>query len=175
MEIIVTRKKRVGGPGKCLQSKTCPHHRPPRLVLEAQVAGREGQLVQEAQVAGRPALGIVRVERQRNKLTSLGLGRCGIGPTGAAEIAEYVSVGVLTNLKLGHNRIRDEGAKALADALRVNRVLTNLNLRNSDIGPEGGKAIGEALAAFGKLRGKRGKRFRGKRSQQGADQARRLV
>ena len=37
------------------------------------------------------ALGIVRVERQRNKLTSLGLARCGIGPTGAAEIAEYVS------------------------------------------------------------------------------------
>jgi len=33
----------------------------------------------------------VRVERQRNKLTSLGLARCNIGPTGAAEIAEYVS------------------------------------------------------------------------------------
>ena len=37
------------------------------------------------------ALSIVRVERQRNKLISLGLARCGIGPTGAAEIAEYVS------------------------------------------------------------------------------------
>ena len=37
------------------------------------------------------ALGIVRVERQRNKLTSLGLASCGIGPTGAAEIAEYMS------------------------------------------------------------------------------------
>ena len=81
------------------------------------------------------ALGIVRVERQRNKFTFLGLRRCGIGPTGAAEIAEYVSGNeVLTNLVLFSNGIGDEGAKALASALRFNEVLTNLGLMNNNIG-----------------------------------------
>ena len=37
------------------------------------------------------ALGIVRIERQRNKLTTLGLGRSSIGPAGAKEIAEWLS------------------------------------------------------------------------------------
>ena len=63
------------------------------------------------------ALGIVRVERQRNKLTSLGLDRCSIGPTGAAEIAEYVSgSGVLKTLDLYGNNIRAKGAAAIAEA-----------------------------------------------------------
>ena len=74
------------------------------------------------------ALSIVRVERHRNKLTSLGLLYCGIGPTGAAEIADFVSVsGVLTQLDLGQNDIGDEGTKALASALRVNGVLKSLD------------------------------------------------
>ncbi|EOD28934.1 hypothetical protein EMIHUDRAFT_254013 [Emiliania huxleyi CCMP1516] len=64
------------------------------------------------------ALGIVRVERQRNKLTSLGLSRCSIGPTGAAEIAEYVSgSGVLKNIHLSYNNLGDEGEKAIQDAV----------------------------------------------------------
>ena len=64
------------------------------------------------------ALGIVRVERQRNKLTSLGLGRCSIGPTGAAEIAEYVSgSGVLTTLDLRGNDLGDEGKGVIRDAV----------------------------------------------------------
>ena len=37
------------------------------------------------------ALGIVRIEQQRNKLTTLGLGGSGTGPVGAKEIAEWVS------------------------------------------------------------------------------------
>ena len=50
------------------------------------------------------ALGIIRVERHRNKLTSLGLARCQIGPSGAAELAEYVSGSeVLTKLVLWLN------------------------------------------------------------------------
>ena len=60
----------------------------------------------------------MRVERQRNKLTSLGLARCNIGPTGAAEIAEYVSgSAVLKTLHIGGNQIEDEGAAAIAEAL----------------------------------------------------------
>ena len=38
------------------------------------------------------ALGILRVERERNKLKSLGLAGCSIGPSGAAEIAEALKV-----------------------------------------------------------------------------------
>ena len=95
------------------------------------------------------ALGIVRVERQRNKLTSLGLGRCSIGPTGAAEIAEYVSgSAVLTNLVLKSNLIGDEGAAALASALRVNGVLTKLDISGlgNKVGDEGMGVIREAVS-----------------------------
>ena len=63
------------------------------------------------------ALGIVRVERQRNKLTSLGLAGCSIGPTGAAEIAEYVSGSrVLKSIDLGCNQLGDEGKGVIRDA-----------------------------------------------------------
>ena len=37
------------------------------------------------------ALSIVHIEKQRNKLTTLGLARCGISPAGAKEIADWVS------------------------------------------------------------------------------------
>ena len=80
------------------------------------------------------ALGIVRVEQQRNKLTSLGLAGCGIGPAGAAGVAEYVSgSGVLKSLYLDNNHIGDTGAVAIAEALRGNGVLTDLNLTNNNI------------------------------------------
>ena len=46
------------------------------------------------------ALGIVRAVRPRDQMASLGLARCSIGPTGAAEIVEYVKgSAVLTTLK----------------------------------------------------------------------------
>lgn len=37
------------------------------------------------------ALSVVRIEKQRNKLTTLGLAGCEIGPAGAKEIADWVS------------------------------------------------------------------------------------
>ena len=110
--------------------------------------------------ADKAALSIVRAERQRNKLIFLGLAYCGIGPTTATEIAEYVSdSGVLTSLDLSNNRISGyqgsgysaAGITALAEALRGNRVLTKLNLRNCGIDVEGAKAIGSALAVKGVL------------------------
>jgi len=92
-------------------------------------------------------LGIVRVERQRNKLTSLGLARCRIGPTCAAEIEEYVSgSAVLTNLNLNRNSIGPEGAKAIGKALEVNEVLTIVDLEGNKIRDEGAAALGKALA-----------------------------
>jgi hypothetical protein len=45
------------------------------------------------------ALGIVRVARQQDKITNLGLRSCGIGPIGAKEIADYIQfTAVVTEL-----------------------------------------------------------------------------
>ena len=41
------------------------------------------------------ALSIVRIEKQRNKLTTLGLAGCNIGPAGAKEIADWVSTSTM--------------------------------------------------------------------------------
>jgi hypothetical protein len=92
------------------------------------------------------ALGIVRVARQQDKITNLGLGGCGIGPIGAKEIADYIQfTAVLTELRLADNKIGEEGAKAIAEALKVNAVVTTLSLAMNKIGDEGAIAIAEAL------------------------------
>jgi hypothetical protein len=56
---------------------------------------------------------------------------------------------VVTTLYLQVNGIGDEGAIAIAEALKVNAVLTTLSLFNglskNEIGPKGAKAIAEAL------------------------------
>jgi len=51
----------------------------------------------------------------------------------------------VTTLALGGNSIGDEGAKAIAEALKVNAVVTTLALGNNNIGNDGAKAIAEAL------------------------------
>ena len=51
---------------------------------------------------------------------------------------------VLTTLNLAANDIGVEGAKAIAEALKVTAVLTTLNLGYNSIGVEGAKAIAEA-------------------------------
>ncbi len=52
---------------------------------------------------------------------------------------------VLTTLVLNSNNIGDEGAKAIAEALKVNAVLTELHLYHNNISDDGAKAIAEAL------------------------------
>ena len=55
--------------------------------------------------------------------------------------------GVLTTLNLRGNGFGDEGAKALAAALRVNEVLKTLQLGgNNNLGDEGAKAIRDAVS-----------------------------
>ena len=54
--------------------------------------------------------------------------------------------GVLTELRLGWNKIGDEGAAALASALRVNGVLKHLYIGGNDFGDEGKKAIQGAVS-----------------------------
>ena len=52
-------------------------------------------------------------------------------------------------LHIGGNKIDDEGAAAIAEALCGNKGADhNLNLGHNNIGPEGAKAIGEALAVI---------------------------
>ena len=81
-------------------------------------------------------------------MTSLELYKCGIGDSGAREIAEYVRASkTLRTLNLGGNKIGAEGAAAIGDALRASRTLTELNLIGNKIGDEGAAAIGDALRA----------------------------
>ena len=53
--------------------------------------------------------------------------------------------GGCTSLRLYGNSVGDEGAKALAEALKTNTALTSLGLDEDSIGVEGGKALAEAL------------------------------
>ena len=48
-------------------------------------------------------------------------------------------------LYMSNNNIGVEGAKAIAEALKVNKSITELYLWNNNIGDEGAKAIAEAL------------------------------
>ena len=44
------------------------------------------------------ALGIVRAARQQDKMKTLGLAKCGIGASGAQELADYMRVSALTKV-----------------------------------------------------------------------------
>ena len=52
---------------------------------------------------------------------------------------------VLTDLNLGDNDIRDEGAAAIAEALRGNGVLKSIDLSRNRLDAEAGKALASAL------------------------------
>jgi Ran GTPase-activating protein (RanGAP) involved in mRNA processing and transport len=51
----------------------------------------------------------------------------------------------LQSIGLWGNDIGDEGAKWMADAIKVNSVLQEIRLWNNSIGSEGAKWLGEAL------------------------------
>jgi hypothetical protein len=52
---------------------------------------------------------------------------------------------VLTELILWENKVGDDGAKAIAEALKVNAVVAKLDLGWNKIGDEGAIAIAESL------------------------------
>ena len=51
----------------------------------------------------------------------------------------------MTSLGLSHNKISDEGAKALAEMLRNNQTLENLSLAGNRIGNDGGETLVASL------------------------------
>ncbi|CAK0871626.1 unnamed protein product, partial [Prorocentrum cordatum] len=77
----------------------------------------------------------------------LSLRRCGIGSEGARLRAQGLSaqrVG-LTELSVGLNRFRDNGAAEIAKMLTVSRSIRELYVDDNRIGRSGGAFIGEAL------------------------------
>ena len=95
------------------------------------------------------ALAIVRAVKSRDKMTSLGLARCGIGPTGAKEIAEYVSFSaVVKNINLRDNSLGTEGWCAIFHALRDNKdnTIESWYLSGQGINLEIAKALAEYVS-----------------------------
>jgi len=71
-----------------------------------------------------------------------------IGDEGAIALAEALkSNRTITNVNLGWNSIGIKGAIALAEALKVNKTIKEINLWHNSIGDEGALALAEALKA----------------------------
>ncbi|KAL0238607.1 hypothetical protein GEMRC1_013080 [Eukaryota sp. GEM-RC1] len=69
-----------------------------------------------------------------------------IGNEGAIALAEALKVNsTVTRINLEFNSIGNEGAIALAEALKVNSTVTRINLEYNSIGKEGAIALAEAL------------------------------
>ncbi|KAL0229348.1 hypothetical protein GEMRC1_013966 [Eukaryota sp. GEM-RC1] len=73
--------------------------------------------------------------------------RCNrIGSEGARALAEALKVNsTIIEIYLDKNSIGPEGARALAEALKVNSTIIEIYLDKNSIGPEGARALGEAL------------------------------
>lgn len=79
-------------------------------------------------------------------LKEVSIGMDYIGDNGAKALADVLKVNhLITRLYLSDNQIGKEGAKALAEALKVNKKITDFELNFNAIGNEGGKAFAEAL------------------------------
>ena len=78
--------------------------------------------------------------------STINLGYDDIGAEGAKYVAEALKVNTsLTEIRLYSNNIGAEGAKYVAEALKVNTSLTEINLAGNNIGDEGAKYVAEAL------------------------------
>ena len=79
-------------------------------------------------------------------MTSVSIADCGLGPDGAKIVAEYVRVsGSLTSLNLRKNDIGPKGGVAISEALKVNGSLAECNLRGNRLDEDGWCAIMDAL------------------------------
>ena len=93
------------------------------------------------------AIALGEALKTNTTLKELELLNCEIGVAGGKSLAAALSEGsaMLTSLNLQNNGLGPEGAKALADALRVNAVLKSINLRYNSLDTEGWCAIFHAL------------------------------
>jgi hypothetical protein len=69
-----------------------------------------------------------------------------IGDEGASALADALKVNTsVKTINLGCNRIGNEGAAALADALKENMSLTTIDLASNGIGDQGASVLADAL------------------------------
>lgn len=82
-------------------------------------------------------------------IETLNLASCGLTHEGIKVLCNYMKTNTtITDLLVWGNAIGDEGARHIADMLRVNKTLQSLNLSNyTSIGPEGLRHLAEGLAA----------------------------
>eukprot|EP00943_MAST-04B_sp_MAST-4B-sp1_P008599 g8599.t1 len=83
---------------------------------------------------------------RNGSLNKINLSYYGTGVKGAKAVAEALKVNTsVTEIYLENNNVGVEGAKAIAEALKVSTSLTEIYLGRNNIGVEGGKEIVEAL------------------------------
>ncbi|KJE93544.1 hypothetical protein CAOG_08774 [Capsaspora owczarzaki ATCC 30864] len=76
-----------------------------------------------------------------------------IGNDGAQAVAEALKVSrTLVSIELGQNHISDVGARAIAETLKVNKTVAEVTLRQNQIGDAGAQAFAEALKVNTNLR-----------------------
>ena len=84
--------------------------------------------------------------KKNQDVTNLCIGSCNIGDEGAIALAKALKDNeTLLKLEIHCNSIGDEGAEALSEMLKVNTTLKTLNLYGNKIGDEGAKALANAL------------------------------
>jgi hypothetical protein len=90
---------------------------------------------------------------KETKLASLNFTDNFIGPVGANAVAAMVAVtGGLTKLSLAHNELKEEGTKAICEALEQNTTLKELDISGSNIGgSEGAKHVAKMVCVNGAL------------------------
>ena len=80
------------------------------------------------------------------KMTNICLAGCNLGASGARKFEMLGDMSKLTELSLRKTSLKDEGARAVAKALRICHGLTSLDMGNNQIGAEGAKEIAAAIA-----------------------------
>jgi Ran GTPase-activating protein (RanGAP) involved in mRNA processing and transport len=69
-----------------------------------------------------------------------------LGIDGAKALADALKVNsTITSINLSFNYVGDDGVKALGDALKVNSAITTINFSNNYVGVDGAKAFADAL------------------------------
>ncbi|KAM4820224.1 NLR family CARD domain-containing protein 3 [Thomomys bottae] len=88
------------------------------------------------------------LSRKDCRIQKVSLAENQLGNQGAKALARSLLVNrSLTAVDLRGNTIGPQGAKALADALRINRTLASLSLQSNRIRDDGAKCMAEALAS----------------------------